>query len=210
MRAILHHSAAALVLLAATLGLTRIGLAAELPAQFHQTIVIETIDRGLFDAAVRHFSNIARAQNGQPPLKADAKLVRAANDHARNMAKLKSHSHQLPVRGQERLVQRMDRQSLRYRTAGENIAKDKVYRLLGRPISQNSRGCQFVYGDTKQAVPVHTYASLAEQVVARWMASPKHRAALLSPNFGRIGNGVGVDPSASGCGDFYLVQNFAD
>lgn len=184
--------------------------AADLPEKFHQPIIVQSIDSGLFDAAVRHYSNLARVRNGRAPLKADVKLVRAATDHARNMAKLKTPSHSLPVRGQERLVQRMDRQSLRYRTAGENIAKDKVYRLLGRPISQKFQGCRFFYGDTQQPVPIHTYASLAEQVVARWMASPKHREALLSPNFGRLGNGVGVDPSAQGCGDFYLVQNFAD
>ena len=87
---------------------------------------------------------------------------------------------------------------------------DKVYRLLGRPISMSSRGCDFLYGDTMQPVPVHTYASLAEQVVSRWLASPKHRASLLSPTYQRLGAGVGVDREGPACGDFYLVQDFAD
>lgn len=198
-------------IVAAGLGLLPVtGSAADLDARFHQPIPVQAIDHALFDAAVRHYSNIARRQFDRPPLDHDPRLTRAATQHARNMAQLKTHSHQLPIRGQSRLVQRMDRQSVRYRTAGENIAKDKVYRLLGRPISTASRGCRFIYGDTRQPVPPHTYASLAEQVVTRWMNSPEHRAALLSPNFGRIGNGVGVDTSASGCGDYYLVQNFAD
>ena len=210
MRSSIRLMMASLALVAALIAQS--GRAAELPAKFHQTIRIEAIDHGLFDAAVRYYSNIARAQNGRPALKPDAKLVRAATDHARNMAKFKTHSHRVPVRGQERLVQRMDRQSVRYRTAGENIAQDKVYRLLGRPISMKSRGCQFIYGDTGEPVPAHTYASLAKQVVARWMASPNHRAALLSRDFGRIGSGVGVDPTGTGtgCCDFYLVQHFAD
>ena len=59
-------------------------------------------------------------------------------------------------------------------------------------------------------MPIHTYASLAEQVVARWLASPGHRASLLSRRFARIGAGVGVDPAAPACGDLYLVQTFAD
>ena len=78
------------------------------------------------------------------------------------------------------LSQRMHRQSLEFRKAAENIAMDKVYRLLGRPISMAHQGCSFTYGDTKEPVPVHTYASLAQEVVARWLASPKHRASLLS------------------------------
>jgi uncharacterized protein YkwD len=114
------------------------------------------------------------------------------------------------VRGQRDLSQRMHRQSLEFRKAAENIAMDKVYRLLGRPISMSSRGCSFVYGDTGEPVPRHTYASLARAVVARWLASPKHRSSLLSAGYARLGAGVGVDPGGANCGDFYLVQDFAD
>jgi uncharacterized protein YkwD len=116
----------------------------------------------------------------------------------------------VPVRGQADLKQRMRRQSVDYRMAAENIAMDKLYRLLGRPISVSGRGCDFSYGDTGAAVPVHTYASLAEQVVGRWLASPRHRTSLLSRQFERIGAGFGVDPSGAACGDLYLVQTFAD
>ncbi len=201
----------ALAVLAMGAMLTGAVAAQGLPAKFDQPIRTDAIDTGLFDAAVRYYSNIARQQNGRAPLAPDAKLLRAATDHARNMARLKTHSHQLPVRGQSRLVQRMDRVSVRYRAAGENIAQDKVYRLLGRPISKSSRSCAaLVYGDTGQKVPRHSYSSLASQVVTRWMNSPKHREALLSRKFGRIGSGIGVDATGSGCGDFYLVQNFAD
>ena len=180
------------------------------PARLHQPISAERPDQRLFDEAVLIYSNAVRRQHGRAPLQGDPRLSRAASDHARNMAKLRTHSHELPVRGQANLKQRMHRQSLAYRLAAENIAMDKVYRLLGRPISMSSRGCSFVYGDTKQAVPIHTYASLAEQVVARWMASPKHRESLLSARFARLGAGVGVDPRGTACGDLYLVQTFAD
>ena len=59
-------------------------------------------------------------------------------------------------------------------------------------------------------MPIHTYASLAREVVARWLASPKHRASLLSKSYQRLGAGVGVDPHGPACGDLYLVQDFAD
>ena len=175
-----------------------------------QPVPLERPDQALFAEAVLIYSNEARRQHGRAALRPDPRLVRAAADHARNMARLRTHSHFLPVRGQADLSQRMHRQSLEFRKAAENIAMDKVYRLLGRPISMVHQGCSFTYGDTRTPVPVHTYASLAQEVVARWLASPKHRASLLSPSFQRLGAGVGVDPKGPACGDFYLVQNFAD
>lgn len=179
-------------------------------ARLNQPVALDRPDQALFAEAVLMFSNEVRRQNGRPALRADPALSRAAADHARNMARLRTHSHLLPVRGQHDLSQRMHRQSLKFRTAGENIAMDKVYRLLGRPISIAHDGCRFTYDDTKQPVPMHSYASLAEEVVARWLASPKHRASLLSKGFQRLGAGLGVDPKGPACGDFYLVQNFAD
>jgi uncharacterized protein YkwD len=182
----------------------------QVPREFGRPIGGGQLDHQLFNEAVLFFSNAARRQHGRSPLAVDPALARAATDHASNMARLRTHSHQLPVRGQAHLKQRMDRQSVRYRTAAENIAMDKVYRLLGRPISMSSRGCNFTYADNRQQVPIHTYGSLAQQVVARWMASPKHRESLLSARFQRLGSGVGIDPSGPACGDVYLVQNFAD
>ena len=173
-------------------------------------MAIEKPDQALFAAAVLFYSNEVRRQHGRAALRPDPGLTRAAADHARNMARLRTHSHVLPVRGQADLSQRMHRQSLEFRKAGENIAMDKVYRLLGRPIAMARQGCSFTYGDTREPVPLHTYASLAQEVVARWMASPKHRASLLSAAFERLGAGIGVDPRGAACGDFYLVQNFAD
>jgi uncharacterized protein YkwD len=180
------------------------------PARLLAPIAVDRPDQGLFNEAVLIFSNAARQAHGRPPLRPDPGLSRAAADHARNMARLRTHGHVLPVRGQAKLAQRMHRQSLEFRTAGENIAMDKVYRLLGRPIAMGSQDCRFVYGDTGQPVPIHTYASLAEELVARWLASPKHRASLLSARFRRIGAGVGLDPGGQACGDLYLVQTFAD
>jgi len=184
--------------------------ATEVPAKFARQISGEALDPRLFDEAVRFFSNAARRQHGRAPLAGDAALARAAGEHARNMARLRTHSHVLPVRGQKNLSDRMHRQSVDFRLAAENIAMDKMFRLLGRPISMSSRGCDFIYGDTREPVPLHTYGSLAQQVVARWLASPGHRASLLSSEFRRLGAGVGVDPGGSACGDLYLVQDFAD
>jgi uncharacterized protein YkwD len=184
--------------------------AQSVPLRLDKPISLQNIDQDLFDEAVLLFSNAARRHYGRPPLRRDAGLSRAASDHAENMARLRMHSHELPVKGQKNLSQRIKRQSVNFRLAGENIAMDKVYRLLGRPISVEYNGCKFTYDDTKQSVPVHTYASLARQVVSRWLDSPAHRQSLLSKKFQRQGAGIGADPEGPACGDFYLVQDFAD
>ncbi len=180
------------------------------PKALDKPISLDRPDQSLFNQAVLIFSNEVRRKNGRNPLRADPALSRAAADHARNMARLRTHSHVLPVRGQQNLADRMHRQSLDFRLAAENIAMDKIYRLLGRPISIKHQGCRFTYDDTKEPVPAHTYASLAREVVSRWLASPKHRASLLNKSYSRLGAGMGVDVAGAACGDFYLVQDFAD
>lgn len=180
------------------------------PADLDAALPPDAPDQALFGEAVLRFSNAARRANGRAPLRLDARLGRAARDHARNMARLRTHAHVLPVRGETDLAQRMHRQSLKFRLAGENIARDKVLRLLGRPVSAAHEGCSYTYFDTGLPVPRHTYATLAEQVVKRWLASPGHRASLLSGSFSRLGAGVAVDPGGTACGDVYLVQTFAD
>jgi uncharacterized protein YkwD len=186
------------------------GEAQTIPQHLTQPISASRPDQDLFNEAVLLFSNAVRHQHGRAPLEADPGLARAASNHARNMARLRTHSHELPVRGQRDLRQRIKGQSVQYRLAAENIAVDKVYRLLGRPIALRHSGCSFLYGDTRQPVPIHSYASLAQQVVLRWLASPGHRENLLNSRYARLGAGIGADPSGSACGDFYLVQDFAD
>lgn len=206
----LGHLAAILVLLAAGTAGGMDVAAGPMAKGLDRPIALDRIDEGLFNQAVLLYSNEVRREHGRAPLRADPALSRAAVDHARNMARLRTHSHVLPVRGQQNLADRMHRQSLDFRMAAENIAMDKVYRLLGRPISVKHEGCRFTYDDTKEPVPAHTYGSLAREVVARWLASPKHRVSLLNKTYQRLGAGIGVDVAGPACGDFYLVQDFAD
>jgi len=185
-------------------------VAAQLPKKYYVPVSASKPNQQLFNEAVLIYSNAARKQNGRAPLRLDPGLARAAGGHAANMARYKKISHELPIRGQKVLKQRMSKQSVSYYLAAENIAKNKVYQLVGRPISTGSKGCQFVYSDTGKPVPIHTYASLAQQAVERWAASPKHRASLLSKKFTRLGSGLATDPSGPACGDTYMVQTFAD
>ena len=88
---------------------------------------------------------------------------------------------------------------------------DKVYRLLGRPISMSSRGCSFVYGDTDAAGagPHLREPRRAGGLALAGVAEAPRVAARRRPTE-RLGAGVGVDREGPACGDFYLVQDFAD
>lgn len=202
-----------ILLCAAVLSGTGGGLAAQspgVPARLLAPISPTAPDEALFGEAVLIYSNAARRERGLAPLTPDPRLARVAVDQARNMAKLRSLSHDLPNSGQSGFRQRLAQQGVRYGDAAENIAMGKVYDLIGRPISTKMSGCAFTYGDTGAPVPIQSYASAGQEVVEKWLASPRHRASLLSPKFERFGAGVGVDPAGAACGDLYMAQDFAD
>ena len=153
----------------------------------------------------------APRQYGRAPLATDPRLSQAAADHARNMARLRTHSHELPVRGQANLKQRMRRQSVAYRLAGGEHRHGQGL-PAGRPADL---GLEPRAAPSPTATPGRRCRSTPTRASPsrwwrRWLASPGHRASLLSRRFARLGAGFGVDPAAPACGDLYLVQTFAD
>ncbi|MBP7240809.1 CAP domain-containing protein [Amaricoccus sp.] len=178
------------------------------PARFDRPVGPEGPDERLFQEAVLFYVNVERRRAGQRSLANDAKLARVAAGHAANMAAHRLMSHRLAVPKGGKLVERLQGNGVPYRRAGENIAMDKAFRLVGRPISTRAVGCAFTYADTGEPVPRHTHASLATAAVTRWMNSKGHRDNILDPNFRRMGAGAAIDPGGPACGDVYLAQNF--
>lgn len=181
---------------------------ASAPARFERAVGPDGPDVRLFQEAVLYYVNIERERAGRKPLASDPKLARVAAGHAANMAAKRLMSHRLDVPKGGKLVERLEGNGVAFRKAGENIAMEKFYRLVGRPISIKATGCAFTYADTGEPVPQHSYASLAGAAVARWMASSGHRANILDPGFRRMGAGAAIDPRGPACGDVYLAQNF--
>ena len=163
----------------------------------------------IFNATVVHYMNLERCRRGLAPFALDPRLLAAAATHSRNMAADESFSHRSRHAGQQTMAQRLKYAGVRAATAGENISMDKLFALIGRPISTKSSGkCQFFYVGG-EPVPMHSYNSLAKQAVARFMASSKHRANILNPRFVRGATGLGIDQSSATCGDIYITQDFA-
>ena len=163
-----------------------------------------------FSATVRYYANIERCKRGLTPFDVDAGLLNAATVHSNYMASAQSLSHKSNVRGYRNLKERMRSSNVSMRTAGENIGQNFLYVLGGKSISLASRGrCQFTYSDTGAAVPQHSYASLASEMVRSWMASSRHRENLTNRRFDRMEASFGFRADDSTCGYIYASQNFA-
>ena len=92
-----------------------------------------SIDQDLFNRAVLYYTNKIRCRRGLPLFNSTRDVIGAANTQARNMTRTRTYSHNLNVAGARDLRQRMRAQTRDFRAAGENIAKNFVYVLNGRP-----------------------------------------------------------------------------
>lgn len=126
------------------------------------------IERRAFDQ-----TNLARVQNGLPPLEWDADVCRMARSHSESMSRLNYFSHVTP-----------DGLRLRERARAAGIV---TYTVLGENIAYNQG-----------------YEDPGAFAVERWLASPKHRANILSKEFRAMAIGTYVAPD----GSVYLTQTF--
>lgn len=167
-----------------------------------------SIDQDLFNRAVLYYTNKIRCRRGLPLFNSTRDVIGAANTQARNMTRTRTYSHNLNVAGARDLRQRMRAQTRDFRAAGENIAKNFVYVLNGRPYIP-ADNCAFRYLSNRQPVPVHTYRSLAEDLVNSWEASREHLANILNRRYTRMGAAFGIDRRGQLCGEVYASQVFA-
>lgn len=180
-----------------------------LPANANRAINTSRPDVALFDAAVRYYANVQRCRSGRAPFTPDSNLLNAAAAHSQFMARSNNMTHESNVRGMRTLSDRMHTSQVTMRTAGENIAQNFVFALAGRSISAKTRGrCKFTYANG-QPVPAHSYSSLAQEQVANWMASPKHKKNLMNRRFTRIATALAYTPDGQTCGRIYMTQDFA-
>lgn len=174
-------------------------------------ISLASINQHKINLAVLAYINLERCKQKLPLLDASDALVAVAESHSTAMVKLSFFDHDSPVAGQQTMAQRLKRNAIRYRRAAENIAQQNVYALEHRKfIVRDLDQCRFVYVDNKQAVPPHSYQSIARAVVSSWMSSPGHRKNILNNAFKKVGTAMAVDSNAPFCGDLLFTQNFID
>jgi len=167
-----------------------------------------SINQDLFNRAILYYTNKIRCRRGVPLLESTRDVLGAANTQARNMARTRTYSHDINIAGARNLRERMRAQTRNFRTAGENIAKNFVYVLNGRPYIP-ADNCAFRYLNTRQPVPIHTYRSLAQELVSAWEASPGHLVNIINRRYTRMGAAFSIDRRGQLCGEVYVSQVFA-
>ncbi len=167
-----------------------------------------TINQALFNRAVLYYTNKIRCRRGLPLFESTRDVIGAANTQARNMTRTRTYSHEINVAGARNLRERMRAQTRNFRAAGENIAKNFVYVLNGRPYIP-ADNCAFRYLSTRQPVPIHTYRSLAQELVKSWEVSRPHLVNIISRQYTRMGAAFGIDRRGQLCGEVYASQVFA-
>lgn len=168
-------------------------------------------DHALFEAAVRMETNAARAATGLAPLSPDAGLTTAAAMQAVDMARLGFFDHVSSDPARRGLHDRYAEAGVAWRRAGENIAKMSVMAFADRPFHVvDEATAHYTLSPGGAPVPRHSYESLAAETVARWLASPGHRANILDPGFARHGAGLAIDPAGPNAGWVLIAQTFAE
>lgn len=182
-----------------------------LPRAFQGTLPRNgTHNRDLIAEAILVETNRARCAKGLRPLINNAPLQQAAGLHSQDMARLNFFSHTSPVPGRETLAARVTQVGFRFQSAAENIidARYMAYESGRRYQVIDPVRCAFAYADG-QSIPPHTYASMARELVTRWMASNGHRENILNPAMRQHGFALAPNRDTNLCGGVYATQVLA-
>ncbi|MEO0701363.1 MAG: CAP domain-containing protein [Pseudomonadota bacterium] len=152
--------------------------------------------------------NHARCQSGLRALgQAPQTLLSSATAHSDWMAGARTLSHRGRGASGRTLRDRLNSARLPVRAASENIAQLPRYAFGTRQFRVvDRRSCQFE--DARgRTIPAHSYGSLAQRVVALWLASPGHRRNVLDASVTTMAAGTAFSASNT-CGDFWITQIF--
>lgn len=167
------------------------------------------INQSLLESAIRTEVNFHRCRAGLNPVGgAGNGLSKQAKNHSVWMAKTQQLTHRSTVAGSSTLKQRIKNAGIRIRTGSENIGMVHRYQIDNKRFKiVSSNACQFTTYEG-QALPAHSYASLARHVVTLWMNSPGHRKNIMDRRVSKMSTGIAFDPKAQYCGRFWVTQNF--
>lgn len=149
-----------------------------------------TLDRALLSAAIFHQTNRQRRQLGLSLFRPLAKAAQAADTQANWAAVMGRSDHRNPIPNLEWPIDRVRATGLDPTMVGENLATSPIYDIgSATEVAIRREGTRNTYFNplTGAEAPVHTYASFAAYVVARWMESPGHRANIVNPAHDYLG-----------------------
>lgn len=168
---------------------------------FNETIDPAKIDLARLNAVIFYLSNEQRVKKRLNELNYNPKLEESATLHSENMVKDDFFSHYHPKSKELRDPNDRARYvGVENPYLAENIVESFVLQYTaGDEVYPVSKGV-FSYKPNGDPIPPHTYLTLGEVMVDRWMKSPKHRDNMLEKKAVQLGCGTA----------FYLKKDFND
>lgn len=173
------------------------------------------IDPGHFDAAllasaIFSETNRVRRQHRLSTCAASERADAAATLQASLGAARHTLSHENPNRGLDTVLDRAIAAGLAPVSVAENLAVESAFDVRGATRFTVRRPLLAGAGETVPPGPPHTYESLAQSVVNRWLRSPGHRANLLDPRWTLLGCAAAAARGISGTALVYCAQVFVE
>ncbi len=168
---------------------------------FNETIDLENPDLNRLNAVAFYLTNEQRKKKNLNELTFSAKLEESATIHSESMVKYNYFDHRNPK--SKKLRNPNDRArfvGISNPYLAENIVESFVLRYkAGDEVYPGEKGV-FRYNPNDEPIKAHTYLSLGESMMDRWMNSPFHRDNILLKKAVQLGCGTA----------FYLKEDFND
>lgn len=180
-------------------------------ARFNDTIDFKKIDIARLNAAIFYVTNEIRAKHRLNTLEYSPELEKIAVMHSCDMVSKNFFSHTNPYDSKKETPN--DRAKLTGITnpyIAENIAEDfGLQYVSGSNVYIVDKG-KFSYKPEGNLIPPHTYLSMAESLLKKWMNSPEHRKNILSENAIQMGCGACffMNNTFNDMPTFMATQNF--
>jgi uncharacterized protein YkwD len=168
-------------------------------ARFQDTIDLKSPDSGILNAVIFYLTNEIRVKNGLTELEYSPKLEASAQLHSEKMVSQHFFDHINPKSGKLREPDDRARYvGILNPYLAENIIEGFLLQYEeGTPVYHGGEGI-FRYHPEDKPISAYTYLKLGENLLDRWMNSPKHKANILSSHALQLG-----------CGSaFYLKKDF--
>jgi len=167
--------------------------------EFNETIDLQNLDFARLHAVIFYLTNEQRVKKKLSELSYHPKLEESSILHSENMVKDDFFSHYDP--NSKKLRDPNDRAryvGIENPFLAENIVESFVLKYkAGDEVYPRGKGV-FSYKQDGDLIPPHTYLSLGEAMIDRWMNSPQHRDNILSKKAVQLGCGTA----------FFLKEDF--
>ena len=179
-----------------------------------QRIDQNKVDYGLLHAAIFYVTNATRQKKGRALLKYEPRLEKAAEDHSKDMVRHRFFEHISPISGKKTPADRIKNFGI-VASTGENIIEQVILNIKAKKgqyqlYSPAQNGGYFSLTFKGKPLENHTYLSLAQKCVQRWMKSKGHRKIMLHKIFKYLGCGCDLKiNSPDKPPQFTCTQNYA-